>query len=319
MNDRSHSKSYMVLRNFTLAWFLLVLLVVPSHAALADIGPKETMEFEFIFESGNPLTIIEGVLLECNDASCTQAEPLKQIGPQRFTCSEDRCSSMAYGYRAYHRLSILFSDGKTRQSNVFGKQYFSARYQVIVRENDLVVKELRGASNSLMILYLSGICLVSVLLFGLLWLGVLLTHRGKGKFDLQKVGWGVYLAAWLLATPVLVGSAFISIALLATVAIEVSAATLYALWRKRPVCALLTLVLWVNLITQPATWLALNALGSSTMSNAWTLGLEILVWLVETVILYLPLHKAIPFVEVLMASLFFNALSFLVGLNLPLG
>ena len=312
----SHPSRFAPLRRFVLAFSLLALLAIPLRAVHADIGPKETMEFDFKFESGNPLAIVEGTLLECNDASCTQAEPLQQIGPQRLTCTQDHCSSMAYGYREYHRLSIVFSDGKIRQSNVFGKQYFNARYQVTVREEDLVVKELRGAPNSMMIVFLSGIWLISILLLGMLGLGVVITHRGKGGINLQNLGRGAYLAAWLVATPVLVGSAFISIALLATVAVEATTAALYALLRKRPLLILLTLVLWVNLITQPAMWLALNALGSPD-AYLWTLVIEVLVWLVEAILIYLPLRKVIPFIEVLGVSLLFNALSFLVGLALP--
>lgn len=303
---------------------ILAVLATPLSIVYADIGPKETMEFEFEYEAGTSLSIVEGVLLECNDEACTQAEPLPQIGPQRFTCTKDHCSSMAYGYRDYHRLSIVFSDGKTRQSNIFGKRYFAARYRVTVRENDLLVKELGGASNPLGFLLMLGagsaiatLCLVTVLLIGILGIWVLLVRRGGGGMTSLKAGHGVYLAAWLIALPLVLGSTFVSIALLITVALEVTGGDLYALLRKRPMQAWLTLILLVNLLTQPASWAILNVLGVSPLSP-WTLGIEVAIWLIETFLIYLPLRKVLSLAEVLGITLLLNALSFWVGLVLPI-
>lgn len=123
-------------------WVLAVactLVLLPAVTAHADAGPKPSMKFEFEFEI-DPVSIVEGQLLECQDETCTDAAPLEEMGPQRFTCTESECSSIAYGYAPYHRLVITFSDG-TRESNVFEKDGFAARYVVTVSEDALQVSE----------------------------------------------------------------------------------------------------------------------------------------------------------------------------------
>jgi hypothetical protein len=62
------------------------------------------------------------------------------MGPQRFSCDALACSGLAYGFTAYGRLDVTFSDGKLRKSNVFEIKDFEAHYDVTIRENDLVVE-----------------------------------------------------------------------------------------------------------------------------------------------------------------------------------
>lgn len=102
----------------SLLFFFLLLL--PARVALADTGPKPTMNFAFWQElPGEPVTITSGILYECDQSDCQDASPLEEAGPQRFTCEATTCYAMAYGFSPYHRLEIQFSDGQTRQSNVF--------------------------------------------------------------------------------------------------------------------------------------------------------------------------------------------------------
>lgn len=121
--------------------FILVQLFVPVHIVHADVGPKPTMEFEF--KQGIPdaqVTIVSGTLYECDQPDCSDAAPLEELGPQRFTCEVDRCQAMAYGFAPYHRLEIAFSDGKTRQSNIFETDGFNSRYTVTIQPDDLLVE-----------------------------------------------------------------------------------------------------------------------------------------------------------------------------------
>lgn len=129
-----------VLKDF---WVLLLLLsLLPAQVVLADTGPKPTMEFTFKQEaSGGPLTIVSGILYECNQADCSDAAPLKQLGPQGLHCDELGCNALAYGFSDYHKLEIQFSDGKTRQSNIFKTAGFESKYTVTIRPADLVVEE----------------------------------------------------------------------------------------------------------------------------------------------------------------------------------
>ena len=119
----------------------LVGALIPAHAALADTGPKPGMEFTFKQESGaEQLTILSGTLYECEQADCSDAAPLEELGPQGFWCDELTCSATAYGFSQFHSLEIEFSDGQTRQSNVFETAGFHSTYTVTVRPDDLLVE-----------------------------------------------------------------------------------------------------------------------------------------------------------------------------------
>lgn len=118
-----------------IGWFL------PAYSVLADTGPKPTMEFSFKQElGGDQLTIVSGTLYECDQSDCSDAAPLQELGPQRLTCDVTSCSALAYGFSDYHKLEIQFSDGKTRQSNIFKTAGFDSQYGVTIRADDLLVE-----------------------------------------------------------------------------------------------------------------------------------------------------------------------------------
>ena len=121
---------------------------------------------DFAFQQELPaeqVTITSGTLYECEQSDCRDAAPLEEMGPQRFTCY-----AMAYGFSPYHRLEIQFSDGQTRQSNVFETAGFDSRYTVTVRPDDLLVE----AQFSLGIFPRTGTILVACLC-GLMGIGLL--------------------------------------------------------------------------------------------------------------------------------------------------
>ena len=65
---------------------LLLLAFLPGQDALADTGPKPTMEFQFRQEMTGepPLTITSGILYECDQLDCSDAAPIEEVGPQGF-------------------------------------------------------------------------------------------------------------------------------------------------------------------------------------------------------------------------------------------
>ena len=182
MNKDTFTRSHRIKQAVILLGALLISLLVLAPAAQADVGPKPSMTFEFIYETEAPLTIVEGEQLQCDEETCADAMPLEEAGPQEFKCSATACSSMAYGYSDYNRLVIRFSDGVTRESNVFCTGSFETEYRVTVRENDLVVEKTGGRPSPLTLITLgglAGIAVVGVLGVALLFVVVRLIVKGR--------------------------------------------------------------------------------------------------------------------------------------------
>jgi hypothetical protein len=125
-----------------LVWWLLV------RPAYADVGPKPSMLFRFDYQVPK-VAIAAGQQMECDDPTCDTGKPLKELGPQRFSCDANECRSMAYGYADYHRLVIAFSDGVTRESNVFATQGRGGDFVVTVTQAALEVKSEEPAAGLL--------------------------------------------------------------------------------------------------------------------------------------------------------------------------
>jgi hypothetical protein len=123
-----------------LVLLLFVQLLLPAQTALADTGPKPTMEFDFEQEPDGELQIISGILYECDQPDCSDAAPLEQLGPQGLYCDTVGCRATAYGFAPYHQLEVEFSDEVTRRSNIFETAGFDSRYTVTVRPDDLLVE-----------------------------------------------------------------------------------------------------------------------------------------------------------------------------------
>lgn len=303
---------------------VLAAVLVPFQIVHADMGPKPSMHFDFSYDVGPHLTIISGTQFECQAADCSDARPFEGPGTFGFECELAECSSEALVYSDYHRLSIDFSDGKTRQSNIFEKNYFEAYYRVTVREQELLVEELPGKEKPpsrlagfvllLGLLSMSFVfCLVAII--GLPILVILLVLIIRNADFREARGW--HIAGWVISVPVLVLSLILDLGLVITLAVEIPLALAYAVWRKRPWVKLLTVVLMMNLITQPALWSIVGAFNGN--STFWPLAIgEAIVWLVEALILTFALRKQAKFWEALALSLALNLASFGIGLLLPL-
>ena len=122
----------------------LFALTLPVQSVLADTGPKPSMDFNFKGLDDGELQIISGVLYECDQADCSDAAPLEELGPQRLSCSTTGCSATAYGFAPYHILEVEFSDEVTRRSNIFETAGFNSTYRVTIQPNDLLVESQFG-------------------------------------------------------------------------------------------------------------------------------------------------------------------------------
>jgi len=316
---------------FVFGLFVLVLAAVPLQTVRADMAPKPTMEFKFEYEISPASLIVSGIQEECDEADCSDAYPLTEGGPQGFRCTWTDCFSVAYSYDEFHRLKITFSDGVTRQSNVFSNRYFSNSFRVTVRENDLLVEQRWGApgifssyddgygsgSYALIVnsVFLTCFSIPVFLIPGLL---LFLVSRRATDF---KNSWAAYLAAWLvslLAIWIYWYTPFLRDGLLATLAVEMILAAGYVLWRKRPAVLLLTVVWIMNIVTRPLLSYFLGAFYDLTALHLFWIGIgEIAVWFVEARILAFALRKEMDLGEASRLSLVLNAASFGIGLLLP--
>jgi hypothetical protein len=158
--------------------FLLLLymeLLLPVHVALADTGPKPSMEFDFNYELiGEPLTIVSGILYECDQSDCSDASPLEEVGPQGLYCEPQSCHAIGYGFAPYLRLEIEFSDGITRESNIFETAGFDSRYTVTVRPEDLLIEAQFSLLPSFSPGILEVIICICTLIGGVLTVGLII-------------------------------------------------------------------------------------------------------------------------------------------------
>ncbi len=164
---------------------VFVLTLLSFQPVVADTGPKPTMDFDFTQAFSDPkLTITDGTQFECEQADCSDAQALPELGPQRFKCAANACESRAYGYSPYHRIEIQFSDGKTRQSNIFQTAGFNSKYKVTIRADDLLVEAAPNLDFSspfpFALVFAGALCLVVVaVLVVAMILGLALWRRSK--------------------------------------------------------------------------------------------------------------------------------------------
>jgi hypothetical protein len=169
--------------NITKRLLLLIclLMFLPAPIVLADTGPKPTMDFEFRQEfAGEPVTIVSGILYECDQSDCSDGAPIEEVGPQGFRCQANACSAVGYGFAPYHRIEIQFSDGQTRQSNIFETAGFNSKYTVTVRPDDLLVEAQFGPATLLPTGIVIVACLCMLVVLGLVvGLVVFLVRRSR--------------------------------------------------------------------------------------------------------------------------------------------
>ena len=121
--------------------FIILIAVFLTLSVNADNGPNPTMEFILEYETTNPVKLIEGFQIESDDRDFLSYDTINSTGPLGFFCTQEMCRSVAFSYKKYHKLSIIFDD-ITRVSNVFEKNRgINIVYRVIVTDNDLYVEE----------------------------------------------------------------------------------------------------------------------------------------------------------------------------------
>ena len=104
--------------------------------------------------------------------------------------------------------------------------------------------------------------------------------------------------------------------LLVTILVEGAVGLAYALWRKKPVAAILITSIFANLITQSLLWIGLNLFFDHYLIALFVA--EILIWVIESVLLYLIPANHLDLTESALLSLMMNLTSFGIGWFLPI-
>ena len=314
---------------YLLIGIVLIVGFLPQGNVSADMGPKPSMDFEFVQEMpGEILTMASWVLRFCKDEDCIDG----YISDYPVLKCENNSCSVGGNFIAYdanqeiYQLEIVFSDGVTRKSNSFKRTYFDAIYKVVIRSEELAVKELRGSNinyNMFALVFIGGF-----LFYPATILVVLITSIAIVASDVKKkIGWrevfrhlGKVIFWALIVDFAFTGLVLSAITFVLNLAIEATLALAYWWYLKLLDKQLLYGVLLANIFTQPL-FVLLQAdlgLGIHLYSMNSILIAETVVWLIETLIIFFAQKKELSFIRILVLTFVLNAASFGIGLLLPI-
>jgi len=103
--------------------------------------------------------------------------------------------------------------------------------------------------------------------------------------------------------------------LLITIILEGAVGLGYSLWRKKPTGAILITGVFANLVTQSFLWVVLNLFFSHYLITL--LLAEILIWMIESILLYSVPANRLRFSDAIFLSLGMNLASVALGWFLP--
>jgi len=114
---------------------LLLALLLPI--ASADAGPRGTVQFNLIYKTSEPVTLIDYRITGYNDEQCISEIELRNF--KQFECAQKECQASIFPGR-YNRLILNFSD-RERQSEVFDISNYGAEFDVRVTDSELIVED----------------------------------------------------------------------------------------------------------------------------------------------------------------------------------
>ncbi|MEA3283283.1 MAG: hypothetical protein U9Q68_12175 [Euryarchaeota archaeon] len=119
---------------------LLLSLLIPL--ASADSGPRGTVQFNLIYETSEPVTLIDYRITGYEDEQCISEIDLRNF--KQFECAQKECRTRMFPGR-YNRLILNFSD-RDRQSEVFNVSNYGAEFDVRVTDSELIVEDVTPIS-----------------------------------------------------------------------------------------------------------------------------------------------------------------------------
>ena len=100
-----------------------------------------------------------------------------------------------------------------------------------------------------------------------------------------------------------------------TIIIECLVLTGYSFWRRRSARSLLISSICINILTQSFLWLGLNLFFRHYLVALMVS--EVLIWGIESILLYSVTANQLPFKDAVLLSLSMNLTSFAIGWFLP--
>lgn len=122
--------------------FLFTLCMFAALTLKADISPEPQISYIFKYSNDEALKIVPqgSEQFQCADTLCSNPEPLGIYGLQKLYCGETECHSISYEFKPFQKLVVEFSDGKTRESQIFNAPSKTrSAMQVNVKEDRLEV------------------------------------------------------------------------------------------------------------------------------------------------------------------------------------
>ncbi|HET9906783.1 MAG TPA: hypothetical protein VFQ23_09075 [Anaerolineales bacterium] len=105
------------------------------------------------------------------------------------------------------------------------------------------------------------------------------------------------------------------VTLFTTILVEGAIVSGYSLWHRKPVESILFTSVFANLITQYLLWVVVNLFFQHYLTAL--LISEVLIWMIESLLLYRFAANRLGLQEAVLLSLFMNSASFGFGLFLP--
>lgn len=115
--------------------------------AFADFDAESVVKFALSVSDGVNPDFRSVVLLQCQTGDCSDAEILRDSGPQGFSCDSGLCRATSDAFSPFSVLDVVMTDGRKLRSNIFMISKPNSAYEVLVGDSYVVVTEI-SASDS---------------------------------------------------------------------------------------------------------------------------------------------------------------------------
>jgi hypothetical protein len=148
------------------------------------MGPKPHEEYDIEYQISPVPTLTDYWLYVCEDTDCLQYQELGEIYWGYFECTQTECSSWTSADHFY--IELGFDDSTTRQSNAVTKRFFYSKFRITVLEDELILKEVGGTPNPIIIALVCFVIFIILLVGLIIWLIVRWVRKAKPSTEKPK-------------------------------------------------------------------------------------------------------------------------------------